>query len=539
MTVWVRANDKPSGNDRYHSTIAPYLDNKVTSDSGVEGVTKRKEVRQFMHNAGVVAQVIDHGLTVNGNVSNIGGFTDEEMEGGRTTELSFTFDIVTDDPERADLFACLMGDIGYEQQVAVINATDTTPDDPDANAFEYLIPITDVDGALRSLEEAGVGDFTLNRKGRTISLLNFARNEDGGFDSTSIKQVITKLKEALVKNECYDTGRQEIHKKIKSGYFDRGARRDKYKAWLTKASVGRTRPNSSQNDSEDAKAEASLMKLVSYALKSLDESIHKSLTDCLLLKARSGVYKDTPENRRLHRVGQRYGNTPTEHKQPSQKISYEEQESQRQFNKAKELLEALKKRGLNGYTISRSVKDWGVSTYIQGYNGNAPKFRISDHSVTSPHRVLNEVHFNYNSDVDKLADLALNEYQKFLEGGKVRDEIAEKQKRETQELDSYWDSIKDDFKDKVFKRIDRTYQALDKFLKDGQREKTNVFQKEISNGAYSYEWAEPVNYVGKFRYPDNHGFQKPSYDWLRWHRNGANTVRKSLTTLYLLKSFAS
>ena len=103
--------------------------------------------------------------------------------------------------------------------------------------------------------EDELGDFTLNRKGRTISLLNFARNEDGGFDSTSIKQVITKLKKALVKNECYDTGRQEIHKKIKSGYFDRGARRDKYKAWLTKASVGRTRPNSSQNDREDAKAE--------------------------------------------------------------------------------------------------------------------------------------------------------------------------------------------------------------------------------------------------------------------------------------------
>lgn len=64
-----------------------------------------------------------------------------------------------------------------------------------------------------------------------------------------------------------------------------------------------------------------------------------------IFKARSGVYKDTPENRRLHRVGQRYGNTTTEHKQPSSKISYEEQESQRQFNKAKELLEALKKRG--------------------------------------------------------------------------------------------------------------------------------------------------------------------------------------------------
>lgn len=38
-----------------------------------------------------------------------------------------------------------------------------------------------------------------------------------------------------------------------------------------------------------------------------DKSVHKSLTELNLMKSRSGVYKDTPENRRLHRVGQRYG----------------------------------------------------------------------------------------------------------------------------------------------------------------------------------------------------------------------------------------
>lgn len=32
-----------------------------------------------------------------------------------------------------------------------------------------------------------------------------------------------------------------------------------------------------------------------------------NLIEFQLLKSRSGVYKDTPENRRKHRVGQRYG----------------------------------------------------------------------------------------------------------------------------------------------------------------------------------------------------------------------------------------
>lgn len=35
----------------------------------------------------------------------------------------------------------------------------------------------------------------------------------------------------------------------------------------------------------------------------------------LIEKSRSGVYQDTPENRRLHRVGQRYG----EAKKPEEK----------------------------------------------------------------------------------------------------------------------------------------------------------------------------------------------------------------------------
>ena len=32
-----------------------------------------------------------------------------------------------------------------------------------------------------------------------------------------------------------------------------------------------------------------------------------NLIELQILKSRSGVYKDTPENRRKHRVGQRYG----------------------------------------------------------------------------------------------------------------------------------------------------------------------------------------------------------------------------------------
>ena len=256
-----------------------------------------------------------------------------------------------------------------------------------------------------------------------------------------------------------------------------------------------------------------------------------------IFKARSGVYKDTPENRRLHRVGQRYGESTNQREQREaferRRDDAHRETSERQVKKLKQLEEALAKEGIKGFSISRSVKSWGVSTYLEG---NGVKVRISDHDVSNTGRVLNEIHMREDSDIDDVVRTVKREVEDYRARTEARARAWAKAKAEFDDLDSYWESIKDDFKNKVFKKNDRTYQTPEEFAEKGKYPKTNIHVKELGGGAYAYEWTEPTEY-NQWGYPDNPGNRKPTNSWLKWYRD-RHEVHKSLTSLYLMKSFA-
>ena len=130
-----------------------------------------------------------------------------------------------------------------------------------------------------------------------------------------------------------------------------------------------------------------------------DRGVHKSLIDCLLLKSRSGVYQDNAENRRLHRVGQRYGSgaRPSFNKEEVSRTSAVEQ-----FRaKAEKFLSSME--GVDFHYVDSSTTN-GASVYFKvsrkDGKGDTLKFRISDHSVTNRDRVVDEVHYS-NSDPEQ------------------------------------------------------------------------------------------------------------------------------------------
>ena len=253
-----------------------------------------------------------------------------------------------------------------------------------------------------------------------------------------------------------------------------------------------------------------------------------------IFKARSGVYKDTPENRRLRRVGQRYGESTNQREQREaferRRYAAQKETSKRQVKKLKQLEEALAKEGIKGFSISRSVKSWGVSTYLEG---NGVKVRISDHDVSNTGRVLNEIHMRENSDIDDVVRTVKREVEDYRARTEARAKARAKNRAELDSLDFYWESIKDDFKGMVFKKNNRTYQTPEEFAEKGKYPRTNIQVEELDNGAYAYEWAEPTEY-NQWGYPDNPGSKKPTYSWLKWYRD-RHEVHKSLTALYLLK----
>jgi predicted ABC-type ATPase len=132
----------------------------------------------------------------------------------------------------------------------------------------------------------------------------------------------------------------------------------------------------------------------------------KSLLDIHILKSRTrqGVYADNAENRRLHRVGQPY----------KTRAQAEREEWMLQENRKRAELTRIKdssKKFLNNLR-GVSIRPSGESTangasvyYTVSANGREAKVRFSDHSVTSAHRVMDEIHFNRHNPLQTINEI--------------------------------------------------------------------------------------------------------------------------------------
>lgn len=132
----------------------------------------------------------------------------------------------------------------------------------------------------------------------------------------------------------------------------------------------------------------------------------KSLIDIHILKSRTrlGVYADNAENRRLHRVGQPY----------KTRAQAEREEWMLQENRKRAELARIKdvsQRFLNNLR-GVSVRPSGESTangasvyYTVSANGREAKVRFSDHSVTSAHRVMDEIHFSRHNPLQTINEI--------------------------------------------------------------------------------------------------------------------------------------
>lgn len=199
-------------------------------------------------------------------------------------------------------------------------------------------------------------------------------------------------------------------------------------------------------------------------------------------------------------------------------------ESDRQVEKMETILSALKDAGFNvgynGFHISRSITDWGVSTYIQGSHG--VKIRLSDHRFTSHRRFLGEKVIEFDTPAESVV-----EYVKAIDAKlKERDAIIEAQREQEKErkrlLDEKWDRIKGSFEGYYFVSNDTgTYKHYEEIEREGN--KVGLLQKafvdpngKIAEDKWRYEWAEK----GKNPY----GKKKPSYEWLEAYNEELNDV---------------
>ena len=219
-----------------YTTIAPYYNTKITESNKEEITNKIQKI--FLDKAQEVANNL--GISIASFSKNIGGFQFQEGEtvGTQVRELSYTFELNTTDKSKADLFASIMGDLGYEQQEAVISYNSANSEEA-ADALALKIKVKNADNVPDILEKSGFMDYTFNETTNEITLLAFSKNADEFGDN--IELLIQNLKDNYVGTE---------KEYIQSRYLDKEARRETYETWSKerKLSKGKDR------DSSDKKA---------------------------------------------------------------------------------------------------------------------------------------------------------------------------------------------------------------------------------------------------------------------------------------------
>ena len=214
------------------ATIAPYF-NTSYQDYVAMSSEQQKQMREaFSKAAHEVAKAIGITLDMKQASFNIGGYQFED--GGSVVEPSFTFRLDTT-PEKARLFAALIGDLGYEQQEAVVSSY-RVDDYDSADGVKYYIKYSNPDALLPLLGKYGIKNFTYDKTKGELSVLSFDTEDLKKFD---------KLVEDLNKIENGEKYNIQTEA-FKSSYDAKGDRKNLYETWdsLLREEQGRKGHNS-------------------------------------------------------------------------------------------------------------------------------------------------------------------------------------------------------------------------------------------------------------------------------------------------------
>ena len=206
-------------NNNIKATIAPYYNTPLTKQN--YGKIRNAVETSFNDTANNIATLM--GDKIKDISNNIGGFTFEEGEnaGKWVKELSYTYDLENASKEDAMLFSSLMGDLGHEQQEAVISAS--YADINDSNALEFRFNYKNRDKLSKVLDELGIHDYTIDTNNKTLKLLEFDDLNNPEATASKIADIVEKMGGDL--SDAEYTG-------IQSEYITKGTREGIYKTWL-------------------------------------------------------------------------------------------------------------------------------------------------------------------------------------------------------------------------------------------------------------------------------------------------------------------
>lgn len=218
-----------------YAMVAPFRKEELTFENMENLEEKAKPFVDYAHKlAG------DLGVNITNITPNIGAY-----EGG--AELSYTFDLDTNDRELADTFAYLLGDLGLETQKAVIAQDYVIEDDDDANAIEISIDFKDTAEMMSVLKEVGVNDYTIPKNQKTAIITYGTYDFNDSFDELAefVALAMVELQERMGDN--YVGAEKNT---LNQRYAEPETRRGFYQARINATEAGQEGRN--QGNSKDA-----------------------------------------------------------------------------------------------------------------------------------------------------------------------------------------------------------------------------------------------------------------------------------------------
>lgn len=194
--------------------IAPFFNTTVASREEAKALRQGSEYKAFVQTLQDIAKTI--GVKAN-ILEGIGGYRNDAGE--EIVEISNVVSLEGADIEKAEEFAALAAALAPEVQEASIAAQYVEESSEKHNANEYVISVSDVDGALDALKEAGIKEFSVNEDTGTVSFIDVL-----DFADPELQDKIGKFIEVLnQKNISYE---QSEFRPVESRYVDKGTRKE-------------------------------------------------------------------------------------------------------------------------------------------------------------------------------------------------------------------------------------------------------------------------------------------------------------------------
>lgn len=147
--------------------IAPFFDTQIGSTVEAAALRESPAYKSYLQTLADIGKLL--GIKTN-VLEFIGGY--ENKKGDRIVEISNAVELEDATIEQAEEYAALVSAFAPQVQEAAIAAQYTEQDGKNHNANEYSVKVSDVDGAIDALKEAGITDFSINEKTGEVSFID-------------------------------------------------------------------------------------------------------------------------------------------------------------------------------------------------------------------------------------------------------------------------------------------------------------------------------------------------------------------------------